>query len=109
MLASDEYAAIKADYDRISRAHFSRSYYYLEGMSFARSDALFPSAELSAAISAEYEGQCRLLCYGAYPSWPPSSRGILSPSSLLALLYDFAQLRNRPYLNQSPVSAFGKS
>jgi len=25
-------------------------------------------AELSAAISAEYEAQCRLLCYGAYPS-----------------------------------------
>ena len=69
MLASDEYSAIKADYDRISRAHFSRSYFYPEGMSFARSDALFPSAELSAAISAEYEGQCRLLCFGAYPSW----------------------------------------
>ena len=69
MLASDEYAAIKADYDRISRAHFSRSYFHPEGMSFARSDALFPSAELSAAISAEYEGQCHLLCYGAYPSW----------------------------------------
>ena len=69
MLASDEYAAIKADYDRISRAHFSRSYFYPEEMSFARSDALFPSAELSAAISAEYEAQCRLLCYGAYPSW----------------------------------------
>src|SRR6267378_7780718 len=31
--------------------------------------------------------------------WPPSSRGILSPSPL-ALLYDFAQIRNRPYLNR---------
>jgi hypothetical protein len=69
MLASDEYTAIKADYDRISRAHFSRSYFCPEEMSFARSDALFPSAELSAAISSEYEAQCRLLCYGAYPSW----------------------------------------
>lgn len=69
MLASDEYAAIKEDYDRISRAHFSRSYFYPEGMSFARSDALFPPVELAAAISAEYEGQCRLLCYGPYPSW----------------------------------------
>ena len=29
-----------------------------------------------------------------------SSRGILSPS-LLALFYDFAQIRNRPYLNRS--------
>ena len=70
MLASDEYAAIKADYDRISRAHFPRSYFYPEGMSFARSDALFPPEQLSAEISAEYEGQCRLLCYGPYPAWP---------------------------------------
>jgi hypothetical protein len=46
MLASEEYAAIKADYDRISRAHFPRSYFYPAGMSFARSDALFPSADL---------------------------------------------------------------
>ena len=69
MLASDEYAAIKEDYDRISRAHFSRSYFYPEGMSFARSEALFPPAELAAAIGAEYELQCRLLCYGPFPSW----------------------------------------
>jgi hypothetical protein len=31
----------------------------------------------------------------------PSSRGILSPSPLLTLLYDFAQIRNRPYLIRS--------
>jgi hypothetical protein len=30
-----------------------------------------------------------------------SSRGILSPSPLLALLYDFVQIRNRPYLIRS--------
>jgi hypothetical protein len=69
MLASDEYAAIKADYDRISRAHFPRSYFHPEGMSFSRSDALFPLADLSAAISIEYEAQCRLLCDGPYPAW----------------------------------------
>jgi nucleotidyltransferase AbiEii toxin of type IV toxin-antitoxin system len=69
MLASDEYAAIKADYGRISRAHFSRSCFYPDAMRFARSDALFPPAELSATISAVYEGQCRLLCYGPYPAW----------------------------------------
>ena len=69
MLASAEYAAIKQDYDRISRAHFPRSYFYPEDMSFARSDALFPPAELAAAISAQYDRQCRLLCYGPHPSW----------------------------------------
>src|SRR5215217_7039770 len=34
------------------------------------------------------------------PSWPASSRGIISPP-LLALLYDFAHIRNRPYLIRS--------
>jgi hypothetical protein len=69
MLQSTEYAAIKADYDQISRAHFARSYFCPDEMSFARSDALFPPPDLATAIAAEYEGQCRLLCYGPYPSW----------------------------------------
>jgi hypothetical protein len=38
-------------------------------MSSARSEALFPPEDLNAAIGAEYEAQCRLLCYGPYPSW----------------------------------------
>jgi hypothetical protein len=41
-----------------ARTNFPRSYFYPEGRSFARSDPLFPSAELSAAITIEYEGQC---------------------------------------------------
>ena len=69
MLQSDEYAAIKADYDRISRAHFPKSYFHPEGMRFARSDALFPPPELAAIIGPEYEQQCRTLCYGAYSPW----------------------------------------
>lgn len=69
MLKSDEYGAIKRDYDRISRTHFPRSYFCPENMSFARSDALFPPAELAGPIAAEYEQHCRLLCYGPYPSW----------------------------------------
>ncbi len=62
MLNSPEYAAIKTDYDQISRTHFSRSYFHPEGMSFARSDALFPPDKLSTAIGAEYDAQCRMLC-----------------------------------------------
>jgi hypothetical protein len=38
-------------------------------MSFAHSDALFPPPDLATVIAAEYGGQCRLLCYGPYPSW----------------------------------------
>jgi hypothetical protein len=69
MLKSEEYAAIKADYDRISTAHFEKSYFYPADMRFANSNALFPSEELTAQISAAYKEQCRLLCYGPYPSW----------------------------------------
>jgi hypothetical protein len=38
-------------------------------MSFARSDAQFPAADLAAAIADQYEDQCRVLCYGQFPSW----------------------------------------
>jgi hypothetical protein len=69
MLRSEEYAAIKADYDKISREYFARSCFYPTAMSFANSDALFPPADLATLLGAEYEAQCRMLCYGGYPSW----------------------------------------
>ena len=69
MLHSPEYAGIKADYDQISRTHFARNYFFPEGMSFAASDALFPNEELAAMLGAEFDAQCRMLCYGPYPSW----------------------------------------
>lgn len=69
MLRSEEYAAIKTDYDQISREHFPKSYFFPEDMSFARSNALFPPSELAALIGPQYEAQCEMLCYGPYPSW----------------------------------------
>jgi hypothetical protein len=69
MLASDEYAAIKADYDTISRTHFPQSYIPPDEMRFATSEALFPPDALNTTLGAEYEVQCRQLCFGAYPSW----------------------------------------
>lgn len=69
MLRSEEYGVIKADYDRIRRAHFAKSYVAPPGMSFAQSDALFPPAELRSAIAADFEAQCRVLCFGPFPSW----------------------------------------
>ena len=83
MLKSDEYPAIKSDYDKISRAHFPRSYFHPDEMSFARSDALFPPADLSAVISAEYDVQCRMLCYGPYPSWAEIQSQLVSLRELL--------------------------
>ena len=69
VLASDEYAAINADYDEVSRAHFPQSYFPPDEMSFAASDALFPPTDLDATLGAETEVQCRQLCLGPYPSW----------------------------------------
>jgi hypothetical protein len=59
MLRSDEYGIIKPDYDRISREHFEKSYVAPPYMSFAKSDALFPPAELRAILAVEFEKQCR--------------------------------------------------
>jgi hypothetical protein len=70
MLASDEYAAIKADYDAVSREHFAQSYIPPDGLRFAGSDALFPPGAMSATLGAAYEAQCRQLCFGPYPAWP---------------------------------------
>jgi len=83
MLKSPEYAAIKADYDRISRAHFPRSYFHPDDMRFAKSDALFPPADLAEIINAEYETQCRVLCYGTYPSWAEIQARFLELRELL--------------------------
>ena len=83
MLKSAEYAAIKADYDQISRKHFSRSYFHPDEMSFAKSDALFPPTELATTIAAEYDGQCKVLCYGQYPSWEEIQARLLDLRPLL--------------------------
>jgi hypothetical protein len=69
MLKSEEYAQIKADYDRVSRAYFPDHYFYPEKMRFSASDALFPAEGLSKILGVQYEEQCKLLCYGPYPSW----------------------------------------
>lgn len=83
MLRSDEYAAIKADYDEISRAHFARSYFAPQDMSFATSDALFPAGELAASLGREYETQCRQLCLGPYPAWTDVQARFLELKELL--------------------------
>ena len=69
MLTSEEYTQIKADYDRVSRTHFAKRYFFPEAMRFGTSDALFPTPELAIVLASEYEGQVRMLCYGAPPAW----------------------------------------
>lgn len=69
MLQSDEYEDIKNDYDRISRAHFDAHYIPPQGMCFQTSDALFPPSHLEPALQADFEQQCRILCFGLFPTW----------------------------------------
>ena len=67
MLSSDEYAAIKSDYDANSRAFFPKSYRPPVGLTFADSDALFPPDELRAVIEPDYERECSRLFFGPHP------------------------------------------
>ncbi len=60
-----------------------KDYFAPEGMSFARSDALFPPAALAYTIEREYEAQCRQLCFGAYPSWDKVRARFLELRALL--------------------------
>ncbi len=60
---------IEADYDRISTHHFPKSYVPPPDMSFAKSDAMFPPAELPAVLGSEFEAQCRVLCFGPFADW----------------------------------------
>lgn len=83
MLKSDQYADIKKDYDLVSRTYFAKSYFPPDEMSFARSDALFPVPELAATIGAEYEEQCRKLCYRPYPTWLEAQARFLEIRELL--------------------------
>jgi hypothetical protein len=69
MLRSGEYATIKADYDRISRKQFEKSYIPPAEMRFAKSDALFPAGSLQADIAKVFAEQCRVLCFGPFPEW----------------------------------------
>lgn len=83
MLESDEYAKIKADYDRVSKEHFERDYLPPDEMSFARSDAIFPTGELLTAIRKDYEAQCQVLCFGTSPSWDDVQARFAELQSLL--------------------------
>jgi len=69
MLASEEFEAIREDYDRVARQAFPRDYRPPLNLRFSRSPALFPGRDLDLVLAAEYERQCRLLCFGPYPGW----------------------------------------
>lgn len=68
MLESPEYAAIRSDYKAVSLAYFPDHYFEPDGQRFKNSAAIFPSTELARVLGSAYEQQCRMLCYGPYPT-----------------------------------------
>lgn len=83
MLRSSEYEAIKADYDKISRKHFEASYTSPPGMNFAKSDAIFPQGNLEKVLAAEFDRQCRILCFGEIPTWRQVQQRFVEMQELL--------------------------
>lgn len=69
MLRSNEYEAIKIDYDKISRKHFATDYVAPADMNFAKSEAIFPKGNMEMVLAVEFEKQCRILCFGEFPTW----------------------------------------
>jgi len=69
MLESDEYEAIRLDYDEKSRTYFPNSYRPPPGLRFTSSDALFPPDELRARIEPGYEEECQRLFFRPHPSF----------------------------------------
>lgn len=68
MLSSEEYEAIRNDYDRNSKEFYPDSYRPPDELSFANSVALFPPEELREQLASDYDEQCRLLFPGGvYP------------------------------------------
>lgn len=69
MLRSSEYEDIKKNYDKVSREHFNADYAPPQDMNFQKSDALFPPSHLESVLGIEFEKQCRILCFGEFPTW----------------------------------------
>jgi hypothetical protein len=69
MLRGPEYRAIVRDCIEIDRRFYRRAARDPDEWSFRASAALFPEARLSAALEAQYEQQCSVLCFRGYPPW----------------------------------------
>lgn len=69
MLRSAEYEEIKADYESRSLEHFPKGDRPPPDLSFAASEALFPSGDLRDRIEPDYDTECGRLFPGAYPSF----------------------------------------
>lgn len=51
------------------RKHFEVDYIPPLNMNFSKSEAIFPKGNIEMTLAAEFEKQCRILCFGEFPTW----------------------------------------
>ncbi len=68
MLPTSEYASIAVDYRRLAMRFYPQQV-LPPNMDLSQSSALFPEADIHRQLEADYEDQCRRLCYGSFPNF----------------------------------------
>jgi predicted nucleotidyltransferase component of viral defense system len=74
LLESADFRSIKQDCDRLSKSYFGKDYLPPANLNFANSLAIFPTGDLRQTVSKAYTDQCKILCYGTYPTWEEIER-----------------------------------
>jgi hypothetical protein len=69
MLHGPEHHAIVRDCLDIDHRYYGRPKHDEAAWSLRESAARFPSEEVSQSLRHDYESQCEVLCFGAYPPW----------------------------------------
>ena len=75
MLSSPEFAALKADCDKTSRAFFGPAHIALVDLRFSDSPAFFPSEQLKEELRGAYDDECSRLFFGPYPTFDEVLQG----------------------------------
>ncbi len=75
MLGSPEFAALKADCDKTSRAFFGPAHIVPIDLSFSDSPAFFPSEMLREDLRDAYDDECSRLFFGPYPAFDDVLQG----------------------------------
>lgn len=75
MLSSPEFAELKADCDKTSRAFFGCAHIAPVDLSFSDSPAFFPSQQLKKELHGAYDDECSRLFFGPYPTFDEVLQG----------------------------------
>lgn len=62
---------------------FETDYVAPQDMNFAKSEAIFPKGDIEIILATEFEKQCRILCFGEFPTWPQVQQRFADIQNLL--------------------------